>query len=152
MKFVKTNTVFDIFLSLKNNKYLLIPTPSTWKEIYNRVTNTNCKFIYNQWQPKPMKFLKECDCCQKESGPTAQCSALAALKAVASGAWAVQLWAGGHRPARQCVLHTAQITAQFRAVRSHLGSTNCASWNRQPSFVSGGFLLFGCKQGVVSLP
>lgn len=137
---------------LKNNKYLLMPTLSTWKEIYDRVVNTtNSKFIYNQWQPKPMKFLKECDCCQKESGRTAQCSALLALKATAEGRGPRCSKPGGHRPARKWILHTAQIIAQFRAVRLHLGSTNCASWNRQPSFVSSCFLLFGRKQGVVSL-
>lgn len=62
-----------ISFSLKSNKYLLMRTLLTWKEIYNRVANmNNNKLIYNQWQPKRMKFLKECDRCQKESGPAVQ--------------------------------------------------------------------------------
>lgn len=134
--------------SLKSNKYLLTPAPSTWKGICDRTANmNNNKLVYNRWQPKPMKFLKECDCCQKESGPTVQRSALVALKAVAQGRGQRSSKPGGHRPARKWILHTAQIIAQFRAVRLHLGSTTCASWNRQPSFVSSCFLLSGCKQG-----
>lgn len=32
-----------------------------------------------------MKFLKECDCCQKELGKTMRCSVLVLLKAMAEG-------------------------------------------------------------------
>lgn len=111
--------------------------------------------IYNQWQLKPMKFLKECDCCQKELGTTMLRSALVPLKAVAEGLWESCWKAGGHRPARKWILHTVRIIAQFRAVILNLWSTNCASWNRQPSFVSSCFLLSCCKQALlwaVSLP
>lgn len=111
--------------------------------------------IYNQWQLKPMKFLKECDCCQKELGTTMLRSALVPLKAVAEGLWESCWKAGGHRPARKWILHTVRIIAQFRAVILNLWSTNCASWNRQPSFMSSCFLLSCCKQALlwaVSLP
>lgn len=113
------------------------------------------KLIYNQWQLKPMKFLKECDCCQKELGKTMLCSALVPLKAVAEGLWESCWKAGGRRPARKWILHTVRIIAQFRAVILNLWSTNCASWNRQPSFTSSCFLLSCCKQALlwaVSLP
>lgn len=102
-----------------------------------------------------MKFLKECDCCQKELGTTKPCSVLVPLKAMAQGFHESCCEAGGHRPARKWILHTVRIIAQFRAVRLNLWSTNCASWNRQPAFVSGCFLLSRCKQAVlwaVALP
>lgn len=102
-----------------------------------------------------MKFLKECDCCQKELGTTKPCSVLVPLTAMAQGLCESRCKAGGHRPARKWILHTVRIIAQFSAVRLNLRSTNCASWNRQHGFVSGCFLLSRCKQAVlwaVSLP
>lgn len=81
--------------------------------------------------------------------------ARAALGTVAEGRGPRASEPGGHRPARERILHTAHIIAQFRPVTLHLGSPDCAPWNRQPAFVSGCFLLSGCKQGqlgVAALP
>lgn len=49
--------------ALKSSKYLLMPTRSTRKEINDRVTNVrhSNKIISNPRQPKPRKFVKECD-------------------------------------------------------------------------------------------
>lgn len=75
------NSVF-----IKSNEYLPKPTLPGCKEIHERVAKAhNNKLIYNQWQSKPKKFLKECDRCQKESGPRCCGSALVALKALAEG-------------------------------------------------------------------
>ena len=98
--------------SLQSSKCLLMPTRSTRKEINDRVTHArhSHKLIPNQWQPRPRKFLKECDCCQEASGPRGQCPALAALTATAEGRGQRGSKPGGHRPAREWILHTAQLS------------------------------------------
>lgn len=67
------------------------------------------------------KSAKECDCCRKESDPQSCCSALLAFSC-ACGLQRGPLKAGGHRPARERMLHTVRIIARFRAVTSHLWS------------------------------
>lgn len=69
------------------------------------------------------KSAKECDCCRKESDPQSCCSALLAFSC-ACGLQGGPLKAGGHRPARERMLHTVRIIARFRAVTSHLRSAS----------------------------
>lgn len=62
---------------------------------------------------KTMKLLKECDCCQKKSGPTAQCSALFALKAMARGAGstAPSLLGTDQQESEFCILHRSPLSS-----------------------------------------
>lgn len=60
---------------------------------------------------KTMKLLKECDCCQKKSGPLAQCSALFALKAMARGAGstAPSVLGTDQQESEFCILHRSPL-------------------------------------------
>lgn len=141
------------YYPLKNNQHFLMPAPSTWKEICDRVANTNNnKFMYNQWQPKPKKFLKECDCCGKESGPTAQCSALAALKGQGARAALLQAWWA--QTSKK--VNSAYCTDHRSVQGSHIASATNQLCFTKPSaricVYHSCFPLSSCKQGVVSLP
>lgn len=98
--------------SRKSSKYILMPTLSTGKEIHDRVTHArhNNTPIYDHWQPKPRKFLKECDCCQKAS-----------VCAAPGRRWerwprgagrAPRSLVGTDQPGREfCILHTSSLSS-----------------------------------------
>lgn len=97
------------------------------------------------------KFVKECDCCRKESVPESCCSALAAL-GCGCGVQGGLFKAGGHRPARERILHTVRIIAQFRAVTSHLGSASVLYETVNPHLCLPVFCLVVNKAGSSCLP